>query len=190
MKWVSHFTLICCMVTVMPVLAQTQTVERGDRVKIEIPSQSNRFMIGTVLERSPTELRLSTGDYIMNVPVNSIKQLYVNTGKQSQIRKSVLIVGGIGFVSGGIVGFASAKNCEIGLAPTLRCPEEFAAVTGAFIGAGIGTLVGALIGSKIKTERWEKRNINILLSMPDLALDGISLNPAINFKFTINNRMH
>jgi hypothetical protein len=80
----------------------------------------------------------------VSAPSNRLVQ-YVDTEQQQSASKAVgfgVLLGGVGFLAGGAVGYAIASSCQAGT-PN---PDDWCAVEGTLIGAAIGGTSGMALG--------------------------------------------
>lgn len=149
------------LVAVMPVAAQTERpLLVGARVRITMSdttppdgsSASGRpvIVIGQLLAIGDSTLSIrkdvSADETI--VPRSRVQRLEVSTGSN---RSRTAAAGGlIGLAFGGILGYASGKECQ---AEDFICfSRDETTAAGAFAGAAVGGLVGLLVG---QGERWQ-----------------------------------
>ncbi|MDZ7690145.1 MAG: hypothetical protein U5K69_03140 [Balneolaceae bacterium] len=173
--------------------AQIIGIEEGDRVKVMVPSMSDRDIVGTILGITESVVELSTRKEMISIPVVSIEKLYVTNGEKKNTGKGFLV----GAVSGGfILGLTAAvtnpppENCNQN--PSFMCGAfEFSAVEAFALGAVGGILVGgatgAIIGVFTKTDRWEQMPLSFSAGLLSSSQTGVGFSPGVSFRVSLGN---
>jgi hypothetical protein len=139
------------------VAQQEPPVERGDRVRVTVPSMSPEVLDGTLLELSERLCVLRVEDRFvpLTLPLDSVKKLELHRGQKSKAGLGA----GLGFLTGAVVGgvlgsYWGQESCGWMEIPCIKKPEATALGAIGFGLAGAG--IGALIGSRITVDRWEE----------------------------------
>lgn len=123
------------------------TLLAGERVRLALREQPDRWLIGTVIGQSGDSLRLDErgSRTMLAVPTARLAALQVSRGRRSHTALGALIGFGAGAAFGILATAATpAINTDV---------RGYALVAGIFGGVGAGA--GALVGWAIQSERWE-----------------------------------
>ena len=189
----SSVLVLFILLTISPMLsrAQQQTgIKVGDRVRLDVPSMQKRPMVGTIGEINDYGVVLHGADSTYFIPLSSVHDLSISTGKKRNIGKGAAIGLLGGATIGGLIGLMSYEECndEGLLACFLRPQNEGQAFAlGAIVGFIPGTLIGAAIGSA-KTDRWERVPTQMLLNMKPVGTLRPTVKPQITLRWSIGSR--
>jgi hypothetical protein len=113
----------------------------------------------------------------VSAPPNRLVQ-YVDTERQQSVSKAVglgILLGGVGFLAGGAVGYAIASSCQVGT-PN---PDDWCAVEGTLVGAVIGGTSGMALGVHLGNGRRGSLALDLLTGA---ALGGLGIGIAAGTK--------
>lgn len=193
MFWIIVITCGLIGLMLQTVQAQISGIEEGDRVKVKVPSMSDRDIVGTILGITESVVELSTKKELISIPVVSIEKIHVSNGEKRNTGKGFLV----GAISGGfILGLTAAvtnpppENCNQN--PSFMCGAfEFstgeAFALGAVGGILLGGATGAIIGALTKSDRWEQVPISFSASLFPLYQTRVGFSPGVSLKVTLGN---
>lgn len=134
-------------------------IEPGARVRLTVPGVSPPRIVGTVVETTPTALRLSVDGSGREevVPLASVKGLEVSRGRKRG--SSAASAAGLGL--GAVVGLVTALDetsggCDRNAVLGELCSLDDLAWLAVPLYAGAGWLVGWGVGKLFETERWKR----------------------------------
>jgi hypothetical protein len=132
--------------------APAQTAKPGTLVRVTAPAHMEQPCVGHVVT-STDPLVVREGDGTMHsVPHQQIQLLEIRQERSLGSREAVL--GGlVGFVGGGIYGYATHEDSCEGTGD-MFCFNPFERELRAFAFAGLGGLTGAVVGYAVTPERW------------------------------------
>lgn len=165
--------------------AQVNKIHVGDKVKISAPSAHTTTLFGTVNSITSKDIFLISNNEYVIIPLNSIRRIHVSMGKKSNTGRGALIGLSSGALLGGFFGLATYQDCDdtepFGCFLHFSKGESF--VLGAAAGGLSGLVLGTTLGGIIKTDRWHRIPINILMNSPPVTSQKLSFSPIINVKF-------
>ncbi|MDR8390880.1 hypothetical protein NC796_07015 [Aliifodinibius sp. S!AR15-10] len=180
------------LISTTTVSAQIQGVAKGDRVKIDAPSMSDRRIIGTVLDNSGSVTILAVrNDSTYYIPNSSIRKLSVSAGKKRKPLKGALLGAGSGGLLLGIIAAATnpdPKPCEGELfCGSFELTDGEAFVFGAVLGILAGGAVGAITGALVETEKWVRVPLGFSMGIqPSVYQDKFALHPTVSIQFSLS----
>ncbi len=131
-------------------LKSISSITIGSRIRLSAPAVTKRRIEGTIIEMDVRSLLIGTEDRsTLSVPRQAITKLDVSLGKHRQVRKGILIGGGIGAIALALT-LSSYITESSGWVTVL---------TGGFAG---GAMWGAGIGALIKKDRWSAVPIELV----------------------------
>ena len=182
-----RFALLLILFSSAPtirLMAQGATVQGGEQVRIELHLQSERPLVGTVIDVSHNALLLRIDGTDVTVDMDSVIRLDVSQGRANRTA-SILKNGAagllVGAVGGALVGpLVFSKDCYSStLNPTNfgGCIQDLSDGRARFEAAtyfGVaGALIGGLVGAIIKTDyRWEEVQLDGMHLAVAPILDG------------------
>ena len=168
--------------------AQINKINVGDRVKISAPSAQPKTLFGTVHSITPEQIFLISNDEYFIIPFNSIRRIHVSIGKKSNTGKGALIGLSSGALLGGILSLSTYEECDdtepFGCILDFSKGEPF--LLGAAAGGLSGLVLGSVLGTIIKTDRWYRIPIKVLINSQTTTSQKLSFSPIINVKFSIS----
>jgi hypothetical protein len=160
--------VVTCAVTVVVSLLATMTnlssqgppqVERGQQVRVYVPTIQSRWVIGTYKSLSKDTLALKKRQF----PLDAVQrlQVYRKVSRGSQAGKGALIGGTTLGLIGLMVGLAALSECQgwLDLSP---CGGDFGdAMLVTAAAAGVGGAIGALVGLVVpRGHRWHEVSLH------------------------------
>jgi hypothetical protein len=136
-------------------LAQEQSLEVGDRVRVTAPAFQAEPLVGTLQRLDGETCVQQVQADLLCVPTSSLIKVELSLGVKSRATSGA-IYGGLAGLAAGLVFVGAACNS----AADVDCGT--AALFWGGVGAGAGALIGALIGSGNKSERWDNVPIESL----------------------------
>jgi len=168
--------------------AQVNNINVGDRVKIYAPVAQTKTLFGTVNNITSAEIFLLSNDGYFIIPLNSIRRIHVSTGKKRNTGKGALIGLSGGAFLGGMISLVTYEECDD--SEPFGCVLDFSKGESFALGAAAvglsGLVLGTVVGAIIKTDRWHRLPIEVLLDSQPVTSQQLPFRPIVNVKFSIS----
>ncbi|PKD45172.1 hypothetical protein [Rhodohalobacter barkolensis] len=173
--------------------AQVNNINVGDRVRISAPAAQTKTLyrktlFGTVNNITPEEIYLLSNNEYFIIPFNSIRRIHVSTGKKRNTGKGALIGLSSGALLGGMISLVTYEECDD--SEPFGCWLDFSKGESFVLGAAAlglsGLVLGTVLGAIIKTDRWHRLPIEVLMNSPPVTSQKLSFCPVVNVKFSIS----
>jgi len=144
--------------SVKDIRAQIKGIQKGDVVRISVPSVSYLRLEGEVLNVSSEEIRIANPGFNppwRDIALHSISEIEVyrvvrGTGRGAAVGA---ITGGLTI---GLLAMAGSNSCGPDEDFCIEFPRGPLFLGGAVIGGLSGALIGALVGSTVEREEWKR----------------------------------
>ncbi|HKI46696.1 MAG TPA: hypothetical protein VKA08_15310 [Balneolales bacterium] len=181
------------MISVIPSMAQTSGISKGDIVRVSSPILGDKMVRGKVVNISSQSIEIVSNGADFDISYSSIKHIEVARGTIAHPVEGILIGGASGALIGGLIGSVAYSPCTseeiMGCFMSPGSKSESAKI-GAISGGLLLGLFGLLIGATSHTTQWQSVPILVpaSISIVPSQFDNGGYHPMVTVRLPINRR--
>lgn len=179
------------MVRIIPTMAQTAGISKGDIVRISSSTLGNKMVRGKIVHLSSQSVEIVSNGANFEIPYRSIRHIEVARGTIAHPVEGMLIGGAGGALIGGLIGSAAYSPCTstefMGCIMNPASKSESARI-GAISGGLFLGLFGLLIGASSPTTHWQSVQIPVpaSISIVPSQFGNSGYHPMVTVRLPIN----
>jgi len=159
----------------VPVQGQSAPLSAGARVRLTSPADKMDKHVTTVTELRGDSIVVAGRSGSRTIAMRNVTSLDVSAGTRNRVVRNGLIGLGAGALIGGVAGAATYEECSDQIFCIAPLDRGQSTLAGAAVFGAAGLVVGAVIGVFDKTDRWERRELPLAVSISPTMAGGATV---------------